>query len=60
MTAPASTTQLASTQLAPIVTGATIGGGSTITKAVGAGELAVARGKQVSIGGWSRPVKTRK
>ncbi|MFM2342031.1 MAG: UDP-N-acetylglucosamine diphosphorylase/glucosamine-phosphate N-acetyltransferase [Pseudomonadota bacterium] len=40
--------------------GATIGGGSTITKAVGAGELAVARGKQVSIGGWSRPVKTRK
>jgi bifunctional UDP-N-acetylglucosamine pyrophosphorylase/glucosamine-1-phosphate N-acetyltransferase len=40
--------------------GATIGGGSTITKPVGAGELAVARGKQVSIGGWSRPVKTRK
>ncbi|MFO1228259.1 bifunctional UDP-N-acetylglucosamine diphosphorylase/glucosamine-1-phosphate N-acetyltransferase GlmU [Roseateles sp.] len=39
--------------------GATIGGGSTITKPVGAGELAVARGKQVAISGWTRPAKKR-
>lgn len=39
--------------------GATIGGGSTITKNVGAGELSVARGKQVAIAGWARPVKKR-
>jgi len=37
--------------------GATIGGGSTITKDVPAGELAVARGKQVGIKGWVRPKK---
>ncbi|MEH0167979.1 bifunctional UDP-N-acetylglucosamine diphosphorylase/glucosamine-1-phosphate N-acetyltransferase GlmU [Roseateles microcysteis] len=40
--------------------GATIGGGSTITKPVGAGELAVARGKQVGIAGWARPTKKAK
>jgi bifunctional UDP-N-acetylglucosamine pyrophosphorylase/glucosamine-1-phosphate N-acetyltransferase len=40
--------------------GATIGGGSTITKNVGAGELAVARGKQASIAGWARPQKKPK
>lgn len=39
--------------------GATIGGGSTITKDVNPGELAVARGKQIAIAGWSRPVKKR-
>jgi len=39
--------------------GATIGGGSTITKDVGAGELSVARGKQVAISGWQRPSKKR-
>lgn len=39
--------------------GATIGGGSTISKNVAAGELAVARGKQMSIAGWARPVKKR-
>lgn len=39
--------------------GATIGGGSTITKSVAAGELSVARGKQVAIAGWSRPLKKR-
>jgi bifunctional UDP-N-acetylglucosamine pyrophosphorylase/glucosamine-1-phosphate N-acetyltransferase len=39
--------------------GATIGGGSTITKPVNPGELAVARGKQVAISGWTRPVKKR-
>jgi len=39
--------------------GATIGGGSTITKPVAAGELAVARGKQLAIPGWVRPTKKR-
>jgi len=39
--------------------GATIGGGSTISKNVAAGDLAVARGKQMSIAGWKRPVKKR-
>ncbi|KEA62541.1 N-acetylglucosamine-1-phosphate uridyltransferase [Marinobacterium lacunae] len=37
--------------------GATVGAGSTLTKAVGDGELAVARGKQSNISGWKRPVK---
>jgi len=40
--------------------GATIGGGSTITKDVPAGSLSVARGKQVSLEGWTRPVKLKK
>ncbi len=37
--------------------GATIGGGSTITRDVAAGELAVARGRQTGVGGWKRPAK---
>jgi bifunctional UDP-N-acetylglucosamine pyrophosphorylase/glucosamine-1-phosphate N-acetyltransferase len=37
--------------------GATIGGGSTITKDVPAGSLAVARGKQIALAGWVRPAK---
>jgi len=40
--------------------GATIGGGSTIAKDAPAGQLTVARGKQVSLAGWKRPVKTPK
>ncbi|MCB1996019.1 MAG: bifunctional N-acetylglucosamine-1-phosphate uridyltransferase/glucosamine-1-phosphate acetyltransferase, partial [Rhodoferax sp.] len=40
--------------------GATIGGGSTITKDVPAGQLAVARGRQVALAGWTRPQKARK
>ena len=40
--------------------GGTIGGGSTITKDTAAGALTVARGKQVSIANWSRPVKKSK
>lgn len=40
--------------------GATIGGGSTITKNVAAGELAVARGRQTSLSGWQRPTKKAK
>ena len=38
--------------------GATIGGGSTIGKDAPAGQLTVARGKQVSLAGWKRPEKT--
>ena len=37
--------------------GATIGGGSTISKDAPAGALSVARGKQVSIAHWKRPAK---
>ena len=40
--------------------GGTVGGGSTITKSTAAGALSVARGKQVSIANWSRPVKMPK
>ncbi len=40
--------------------GATIGGGSTIAKDAPAGQLTVARGKQVSLAGWKRPVKAPK
>jgi bifunctional UDP-N-acetylglucosamine pyrophosphorylase/glucosamine-1-phosphate N-acetyltransferase len=39
--------------------GATIGGGSTIAKNAPAGQLTVARGKQVSLTGWKRPVKIK-
>jgi len=39
--------------------GATIGGGSTITKDVPAGSLAVARGKQIALAGWVRPEKKK-
>ena len=37
--------------------GATIGGGSTITKDAPAGALSVARGRQVTITQWRRPAK---
>jgi bifunctional UDP-N-acetylglucosamine pyrophosphorylase/glucosamine-1-phosphate N-acetyltransferase len=45
--------------VAPVTVGAgsTVGGGSTISKPVPAGVLAVARGKQVVIEGWKRPAK---
>jgi bifunctional UDP-N-acetylglucosamine pyrophosphorylase / glucosamine-1-phosphate N-acetyltransferase len=39
--------------------GGTVGGGSTITKSTPPDTLSVARGKQVSIAGWTRPVKTK-
>ncbi|HZE90429.1 MAG TPA: bifunctional UDP-N-acetylglucosamine diphosphorylase/glucosamine-1-phosphate N-acetyltransferase GlmU [Rhizobacter sp.] len=39
--------------------GATVGGGSTITRDVGAGQLAVARGRQMSVDGWKRPEKKK-
>ena len=37
--------------------GATIGAGSTISRAAPAGQLTVARARQVSIPGWKRPRK---
>ena len=40
-----------------IAAGGTIGGGSTITKNTVANQLTVARGKPVTIRGWTRPVK---
>ena len=45
--------------VAPVTLGAggTVGGGSTITKSTPAGALSVARGKQVSVANWQRPVK---
>ncbi|MEG0318103.1 MAG: DapH/DapD/GlmU-related protein, partial [Comamonas sp.] len=48
--------------VAPITIGAgsTVGGGSTVTKSVDAGVLAVSRGKQVSITNWKRPTKQPK
>ena len=39
--------------------GATIGGGSTISKDAPAGQLTVARARQVSIEGWKRPQKKK-
>ncbi|MBE7939107.1 MULTISPECIES: bifunctional UDP-N-acetylglucosamine diphosphorylase/glucosamine-1-phosphate N-acetyltransferase GlmU [Ramlibacter] len=39
--------------------GATVGGGSTITRDTPAGALAVARGKQVVIPDWKRPEKKK-
>jgi bifunctional UDP-N-acetylglucosamine pyrophosphorylase/glucosamine-1-phosphate N-acetyltransferase len=48
--------------VAPITIGegATIGGGSTIAKDAPAGQLTVARAKQVSIPGWKRPARQNK
>ncbi|MEY4766140.1 MAG: UDP-N-acetylglucosamine diphosphorylase/glucosamine-phosphate N-acetyltransferase [Pseudomonadota bacterium] len=39
--------------------GATIGGGSTVSKDAPAGQLTVARARQVSLGGWQRPQKKK-
>ena len=48
--------------VAPVTLGAggTVGGGSTITKDTPAGALSVARGKQVSVANWTRPLKKPK
>ncbi len=48
--------------IAPITVGdgATIGGGSTLAKNAPAGQLTVARAKQVSLAGWTRPRKPTK
>ncbi len=47
--------------VAPVTIGAggTVGGGSTITKSTEAGALNVARGKQISIANYKRPVKKK-
>jgi bifunctional UDP-N-acetylglucosamine pyrophosphorylase/glucosamine-1-phosphate N-acetyltransferase len=48
--------------VAPVNIGAggTVAGGSTIAKDTPAGQLTVARAKQVSLSGWTRPVKAPK
>ena len=48
--------------VAPITVGAgaTIGGGSTVTREVPAGQLTVTRAKQVTVPGWQRPKKAPK
>jgi len=48
--------------VAPVTVGAgaTIGGGSTITKNAPAGQLSVARARQVALSGWQRPKKGAK
>ena len=48
--------------VAPVSIGAeaTIGAGSTITREAPAGKLTLARGRQVTIEGWKRPVKQKK
>jgi bifunctional UDP-N-acetylglucosamine pyrophosphorylase/glucosamine-1-phosphate N-acetyltransferase len=48
--------------IAPITLGAggTVGGGSTLTKDTPPGQLTVARGKQLSLSGWTRPSKPPK
>ena len=48
--------------IAPVTlgAGATIGGGSTVSKDAPAGQLTVARAKQVTISGWTRPKKPAK
>lgn len=48
--------------VAPVTVGegATIGAGSTISKDAPAGQLTVARAKQVAISGWTRPQKKKK
>jgi bifunctional UDP-N-acetylglucosamine pyrophosphorylase / glucosamine-1-phosphate N-acetyltransferase len=40
--------------------GATIGGGSTISREAPAGQLTVARARQVTLAGWTRPKKAPK
>ncbi len=47
--------------VAPVTIGAggTVGGGSTITKSTPPAALSVARGKQVSLTNWQRPVKVK-
>jgi bifunctional UDP-N-acetylglucosamine pyrophosphorylase/glucosamine-1-phosphate N-acetyltransferase len=48
-----------SSLVAPVAIGemATIGAGSVIGKDAPAGQLTVARGRQVSLPGWKRPTK---
>jgi bifunctional UDP-N-acetylglucosamine pyrophosphorylase/glucosamine-1-phosphate N-acetyltransferase len=47
--------------VAPVSVGskATVGAGSTIARDVADGQLSLTRGKQRSVDGWNRPVKTK-
>jgi len=47
--------------VAPVTVGAgaTIGGGSTISKDAPAGQLTVARARQATLAGWKRPQKDK-
>jgi len=47
--------------VAPITlgAGATIGGGSTVTRDAPAGQLTVTRARQMSLANWKRPIKSR-
>lgn len=48
--------------VAPVTVGkgATLGAGTTLTKDAPAGKLTISRPKQLTVEGWSRPVKTKK
>ncbi len=48
--------------VAPVTVGkgATLGAGTTLTKDAPAGKLTISRAKQMTIEGWSRPVKAKK
>ena len=48
--------------IAPVTVGkgATLGAGTTLSKDAPAGKLTVSRARQVTIDGWSRPVKKPK
>ena len=48
--------------VAPVTVGkgATLGAGTTLTKDAPAGKLTVSRARQVTIEGWTRPVKVKK
>jgi bifunctional UDP-N-acetylglucosamine pyrophosphorylase/glucosamine-1-phosphate N-acetyltransferase len=48
--------------VAPVTVGrgATLGAGTTLTKDAPAGKLTISRPKQMTIEGWTRPVKTKK
>lgn len=50
-----------SSLVAPVTVGvnATVGAGSVLTRDAPAGELTVARGRQVVVPGWERPVKAK-
>jgi bifunctional UDP-N-acetylglucosamine pyrophosphorylase/glucosamine-1-phosphate N-acetyltransferase len=51
-----------SSLIAPITIGdgATLGAGSVLTRDAPAGELTIARARQVTLEGWQRPVKKAK
>ncbi|SFL78664.1 bifunctional UDP-N-acetylglucosamine diphosphorylase/glucosamine-1-phosphate N-acetyltransferase GlmU [Rugamonas rubra] len=48
--------------IAPVTVGkgATLGAGTTLSKDAPAGQLTISRSRQVSIAGWTRPVKVKK